>query len=159
MAATISISHKGQSYNIQVDLTSTISSFQIQLKELTSVPVENQKLLFKGKRASANGGDTLETFGLKDGTKVQMLGSTAEEISGLRVVEDEKKRMEQILRDRETQLRVRQLSARIGGQLMAMSMYRHILLRLVPKLQAQATVSMMSSHWHISQTPTWLALC
>ena len=113
MAAIISISHKGQSYNIQVHLTSTVSSFQAQLKELTSVPVENQKLLFKGKKASAKEGDTLETFGLKDGTKVQMLGSTVEEIGDLRAVEDEKKRMEQILRDRETQSRVRQLSARI----------------------------------------------
>ena len=31
-----------------------------------------------------------------------MLGSTVEEISGFRVMEDRKKRMEQILRNRET---------------------------------------------------------
>jgi len=105
MAATISVSHKGKSYNVQVHLTSTVSSFQARLQELTSVPVGNQKLLFKGKKASAKGSDTLEIFGLKGGTKVQMLGSTVEEIGGLRAVEDEKKQAERILRDRETQAR------------------------------------------------------
>jgi len=114
MAATISISHKGKSYNVQAHLTSTIYSFQAQLQELTSVPVENQKLLFKGKRASSKGRDTLEAFGLRDGTKVQVLGSTMEEIGDLRAVEDEKKQAERILRDRETQAMVRQtLSASI----------------------------------------------
>ena len=106
MTATISISHKGKPYNIQVHLTSTVSSFQAQLEELTSVPIENQKLLFKGKNASAKESDTLDIFGLKDGTKVQMLGSTIEEIGGLRTIEAEKKRTEQILRNRETQARV-----------------------------------------------------
>ena len=115
MAVTISVSHKGKSYNVQVYPTSTVSSFQEQLQELTSVPVENQKLLFKGKRASAKGSDTLEIFGLKDGTKVQMLGSTMEEIDGLKAVEDEKKQAERILKDRETQARVCQpLSAGIA---------------------------------------------
>ena len=107
MAATVSVSHKGKSYTVQVDLTSTVASFRAQLEELTSVPVENQKLLFKGKKVSAKGDDTLEVFGLRDGTKVQMLGSTVEEIGGLRAVEDEKKRTEHILRNRETQARVR----------------------------------------------------
>lgn len=107
MAATITVSHKGKSYTVQVDLTCTVSSFQAQLEELTLVPIENQKLLFKGKKTPAKGDDSLECFGLKGGIKVQMLGSTAEEISGLRAVEDEKKQMEQLLRDRETQMRVR----------------------------------------------------
>jgi hypothetical protein len=113
MTVTISISHKGKSYNVQVHSTSTVSSFQTQLEELTSVPVENQKLLFKGKRTSTKGSDTLEMFGLKDGTKVQMLGSTMEEIGGLRAVEDEKKQAEQVLRNRETQARVRRDSPRV----------------------------------------------
>lgn len=84
----------------------TVSSLQAQLEELTSVPVENQKLLFKGKKTAAKDDDTLQSFGLKDGIKVQVLGSTAEEISGLRAVEDEKMRIEQFLRDRETHVKV-----------------------------------------------------
>lgn len=110
-AATIFISHKGRSYSIQVHLKTMVTSFQAQLEELTSIPVENQKLLFKGKKASAKGSDTLEVFGLKDGTKVQMLGSTAEEVGGLRAIEDEKKQTEQILRNRELQARVCQTTS------------------------------------------------
>lgn len=106
MTVTISVSHKGKTHAVRVDLTNTVSSFQAQLKELTSVPIGNQKLLFKGKNASAKGDDSLEVFGLKDRIKVQMLGSTTEEVGSLRAVEDEKKRMEQILRNRETQTRV-----------------------------------------------------
>lgn len=106
MAATVSVSHKGKIYATQVDLTSTVSSFQAHLEELTSVPIEHQKYLFKGKKASAKSNDTLESFGLKDGVKVQMLGSTVEEVSGLRAVEDQRKRMEQTLRNRETQATV-----------------------------------------------------
>lgn len=107
MAATISVSHKGKSYAVQVDLTDSVSSFQAQLEELTSVPIENQKLLFKGKKTTAKGDGSLVSFGLKDGIKVQMLGPTVADISGLRALEDEKKRTEQVLRDRETQARVR----------------------------------------------------
>ena len=122
MSTNVSISHKGKSYVVQIDLTSTVSSFRAQLAELTSIPVENQKLLFKGKRASAKSDDTLEAFGLKDGTKVQMLGSTAEEIGGLRAVEDEKNRTEQILRNREGQARVLQTTfSSLSSRLTAIS--------------------------------------
>ena len=122
MAATVSVSHKGKSYAVQVDLTSTVTSFRVQLEELTSVPAENQKLLFKGKKASVKNDDTLEDFGLKNGTKVQMLGSTVEDIGGLRAVEDEKNRTEQILRKREGQARVRQTPfTSISGSLTVIS--------------------------------------
>jgi hypothetical protein len=80
MTATVFIPHKGKTYAVQVNLANTDSSFQPQLAEPTSVSVGNQELLFKGKKASAKGDDTLEVFGLKGGTKVQMLGSTVEEV-------------------------------------------------------------------------------
>ena len=47
----------------------------------------------KGKKVSAKGDTTLEVFGLNDGTEVQVLGST---VGG-----EGKKRMEQILRNRD----------------------------------------------------------
>ncbi|KAF9784985.1 WLM domain-containing protein [Thelephora terrestris] len=112
MTVTVPVSHKGKTHTVQVDLTSTVSSFQAQLKELTSVPIENQKLLFKGKNASAKSDDTLEIFGLTDRIKVQMLGSTAEEVGGLRAVEDERKQTEQTLRNREAQARTYSPSTR-----------------------------------------------
>ena len=52
----------------------------------------DQKLLFKGKKVLTKGETALEVFGLSDGTEVQVLGST---------VGGEKKRMEQILRNRD----------------------------------------------------------
>jgi hypothetical protein len=42
-----------------------------------------------------------------------MLGSAVEEVGGLMVVEDEKKRTEQIQRNRETQARVCQVNSQI----------------------------------------------
>ena len=80
MTASVFIPHKGKSHAVQVNLANTDSSFQPQLAEPTSVSVGNQELLFKGKRAFTKGDDTLEVFGLKGGTKVQMLGSTVEEV-------------------------------------------------------------------------------
>ena len=54
-------------------------------------------------------GDTLGDY-TKDRTNVQMLGATVEEVGGLVAAED-KKRTEEILRNRETQARVRQVNS------------------------------------------------
>jgi hypothetical protein len=54
----------------------------------TSVPVWNQELLFKGKKASAKSDDTLEAFGSRGGSKVQMPVFTVEENGDLRAVEE-----------------------------------------------------------------------
>jgi hypothetical protein len=43
---------------------------------------------------------TLLAAGIKDGTKIQMLGSTTEEIGGMHAVENEQKRRDQIMRER-----------------------------------------------------------
>lgn len=58
-----------------------------------------QKLLWKGKRA-ANDDTTLQQAGFKDGVKVQMLGSTVEEVGGIKAVEDERAKRERIMRER-----------------------------------------------------------
>jgi len=55
---------------------------------LPAHPAQNHKLLFGGNKASARSGDTLNIFGLKDGTKVQITESAVEETGGLRVVGD-----------------------------------------------------------------------
>jgi hypothetical protein len=155
MATTVSISHKGGTYAVQVDPKSRVSSFRAQLEELTSVPVANQKLRFKGRKVSAKDDDTLGVFGLKCGTMVQMLGSTVEEIGGLRAVEDEKKRTEQILRNRETQTKVRQVTfPSVERRLTDNVSHRRTLPRTDPKrpLPNSATVSTISNLWGVSQT-------
>lgn len=59
-----------------------------------------QKLLFRGRKAQHAGHATLAQVGLRDGTKVQMLGSTAQEIDSLNATESEHQRKERILRER-----------------------------------------------------------
>jgi hypothetical protein len=68
-----------------------------------------------------------------------MLGSTVEDIGGLMAVEDEKKRTEQIRRNRETQTRVRQVNSRaLENQSTDCNVScRRLLLRTDPKLRLE----------------------
>ncbi|ETW78704.1 glycoside hydrolase family 35 protein [Heterobasidion irregulare TC 32-1] len=78
----------------------TLAVLQTRLEELTSVPPPQQKLLYKGKKPSHEESTTLQDAGFKDGMKVQLLGATAEELGGMRKVEDEQRRRENIMRER-----------------------------------------------------------
>ncbi|OBZ74248.1 hypothetical protein A0H81_06399 [Grifola frondosa] len=73
----LTISHRGSTHRLSLLPHDTLAYLHARLEELTSVPPENQKLLYK----------------------VQM-GPTAEELGGLRAVEDEQKRRARILRER-----------------------------------------------------------
>lgn len=64
------------------------------------MPPSLQKLLFKGKKSNLQDTDTLAQAGFKTGTKVQMLGSTTEELGRTLAVEGEHQRKERILRER-----------------------------------------------------------
>lgn len=105
MTILVTVSHRGRSHSIACLATDTIGSFQSRLTDLTAVPVANQKFLYKGKKTSHSDQDTIEQVGLRDGIKVQMLGSTAEEIGGMRVVEDEVKEKERIMKERDEKYR------------------------------------------------------
>ncbi len=98
-AIELNVSHRGTTYSLSLLPDSTSDALQARLEELTSVPPSNQKLLHKGKKP-ITGDETIIDAGLKSGMKVQMLGSTAEEIGELRNVEDEHQRKERILRER-----------------------------------------------------------
>jgi hypothetical protein len=73
-----SVSHRGATHTLTLPPTTTLSLLQTELEALTGVAPENQKLLFKGKKATAGAESTLAQAGLKDGVKVQMLGSTSQ---------------------------------------------------------------------------------
>lgn len=64
------------------------------------MPPSLQKLLYKGKKPTLQDTDTLAQAGLKNGTKVQMLGSTTEELGRTLAAENEYQRKERILRER-----------------------------------------------------------
>lgn len=97
---TFSISHKGLTYPLSLLPDTTFDALQARLEELTSVPPANQKLLYKGKPAKVNGDTTIIQAGVKPGLKVQLLGSTAQELGELKHAEDEFQRRERIMRER-----------------------------------------------------------
>lgn len=94
------VSHRGKPYQLSFLPESTLSTLHARLEELTSVPPDHQKLLFKGKKATTSDDSTLLDAGLKPGLKVQMIGPTAKELEQMRGVENEKKRVDRVLRDR-----------------------------------------------------------
>jgi len=98
---SFSVSFRGTTHDFSLLPDSTLAELQARLEELTEVPPSLQKILWKGKKVMGNGEDiTLVEAGLKNGTKVQMLGSTAKELSGIKAVENENQRIERIMRER-----------------------------------------------------------
>lgn len=99
---SVTVSYRGTSYPLALLPDSTLAALQVQLEELTSVPPSLQKLLYKGKKAGlgAEHEATLSEAGLKNGMKIQMLGSTTEELGSLQAIESEQKRRDRILRER-----------------------------------------------------------
>ena len=96
---SFTVSHRGTAYPLCLLPDSTIASLHTQLEELTGVPPSLQKLLYKGKKTLGDEA-TISEAGIKEGLKVQMLGSTMQEIGGLKAVEDEQQRRNRIMRER-----------------------------------------------------------
>lgn len=99
MEITIFASHRGTTHPLSLLPDSSLAYLQTRLEELTSVPPDNQKLLYKGKK-SVSPDVSLLAAGLKDGAKVQVIGPTAEELVGLHAAETEHQRKDRILRER-----------------------------------------------------------
>ncbi|TBU34162.1 WLM-domain-containing protein [Dichomitus squalens] len=95
----LTFTHRGATHPLSLLPESTLAYLQERLEELTSVPQENQKLLYKGKKTLGPDA-TISDAGLKDGMKVQLIGPTAEELGGLKAAESEHQRKERILRER-----------------------------------------------------------
>ncbi|KAI0675850.1 WLM-domain-containing protein [Trametes maxima] len=96
---TIIVSYRGAAHPLALLPDSTLAYLQDRLEELTSVPVHNQKLLYKGKKTVPEGATVFDA-GLRDGSKMQLIGPTAEELGGLQAVEGEHQRKERILQER-----------------------------------------------------------
>ncbi|KAJ7262660.1 WLM-domain-containing protein [Mycena haematopus] len=102
MADTISltVSHRGIQHRLSVLSDSTLADLHATLEELTTVPPSMQKLLYKNSLKAGHDAMTLREAGLKDGTKVQMVGSTLQELDSLQAKEAEERRRNRILRER-----------------------------------------------------------
>ncbi|PIL24649.1 hypothetical protein GSI_12533 [Ganoderma sinense ZZ0214-1] len=95
----LTFTHRGTTHPLSLLPDATLAYLHDRLEELTSVPPENQKLLYKGKKTVGSAASISEA-GLKDGMKVQLIGATAEELGGLKATESEHQRKERILRER-----------------------------------------------------------
>ncbi|KAF8628726.1 hypothetical protein AX17_005948 [Amanita inopinata Kibby_2008] len=99
----LTISYRGAQHVLSLLPDSTLAALQVQLEELTSVPPSLQKLLYKGKKTTSTTQDdsvTLAEAGFKNGIKVQLLGATMQELGGMKAVENEQRKRENILRER-----------------------------------------------------------
>jgi hypothetical protein len=100
---SVPISYRGTTRPLSVLPESTLAELYARIEELTQVPPTLQKLLYKGKKATGASGAqdvTLRQAGFKDGMKVQMLGSTTQELESMKAVETENYRRERIMRER-----------------------------------------------------------
>ncbi|CAA7265149.1 unnamed protein product [Cyclocybe aegerita] len=100
---SLTVSFRGKQHVLSLLPDSTLSALYAQLEELTQVPPPLQKLLFKGKKLTGGSGDqdiSLGQAGLKDGTKIQLVAPTPQELEGMRTVENENQRRERIMRER-----------------------------------------------------------
>ncbi|PPQ75443.1 hypothetical protein CVT26_016217 [Gymnopilus dilepis] len=97
---SLTVSFRGKNHSISISPDSTLSELHRRIEELTEVPPSLQKLLYKGKKATASDEATIAEAGLKNGIKIQMLGSTSQELDGMKAVENENQRRERIMRER-----------------------------------------------------------
>lgn len=114
-AVEFTVTHRGKLHPLSLSPDTTIEALQSQLEELTLIPRANQKLLYKGKKPTLRESDTISQAGFKHGLKVQMLGSTTEELGELKQVEGEHQRRERIMKERalkpQAKVRTRNLCA------------------------------------------------
>ena len=100
---SFTVTFRGVPHALSIPPATTLAELHLQLEELTGVPPALQKLLYKNKKSPGNNDIeqmTVSDAGLKNGIKVQMLGSTTQDLDGLRAVENEHSRAERILRER-----------------------------------------------------------
>ena len=98
---SFTVTHRGTAYPLTLLPDATLTSLNARLEELTGVPPSLQKLLYKGRKTLGDDA-SIQQSGIKSGSKVQMLGSTLDEIGGLKAVEDEQQKRNRIMRERAT---------------------------------------------------------
>ncbi|KAK7028321.1 zinc metallo proteinase [Favolaschia claudopus] len=97
---SFSVAHRGIQHQLSLDLDGTLGELYATLEDLTTVPPTFQKLLYKNNPKTAHDEMTLREAGIKKGTKIQMVGSTLQELDGLQAKEAEERKRNRILRER-----------------------------------------------------------
>ncbi|KAF7291497.1 Zinc metalloproteinase [Mycena kentingensis (nom. inval.)] len=95
------VSHRGTQHRVSLLPSDPLTELHGALEELTTVPPDMQKLLYKNSpRGGAKPEMTLREAGMKDGMKIQMVGSTLKELGGMQAKEAEERKRDRILRER-----------------------------------------------------------
>ena len=97
---SFTVTHRGSSHPLSLLPETTLESFHATLEQLTGVPPSLQKLLYKGRKSIGSDQLSIVEAGIKNGLKMQMLGSTVREISGFKAEENEQQRKNRILKER-----------------------------------------------------------
>ncbi|KAL0571435.1 hypothetical protein V5O48_010525 [Marasmius crinis-equi] len=98
---TVNVSHKGQNFSLSLLPDSTLALLLERLEELTSIPPPLQKLLYKGSKSTKRDDSiTLAEAGIKDGMKIQVIGTTAQQLDQLKATENEQQRRDRIMKER-----------------------------------------------------------
>ncbi|GJJ11396.1 hypothetical protein Clacol_005629 [Clathrus columnatus] len=92
------ITYKGVNHDISILSSETLESLQDHIYEKTAVPPSFQKLLYKGKKGDID--TPISEAGLQNGTKVMLLGSTEQDVGLMKATEAEKKRKDEVLKQR-----------------------------------------------------------
>ena len=101
--ANLHIIYRGTTHERSVADNTTFSDLHAQLEDHFGVAASNQKLVYKGKKASHDGDVSLAEAGLGEGTKITLLGPTSEELGGMKKDEEEKARRDRIMAKRAAQ--------------------------------------------------------
>ncbi|KAF6761814.1 WLM domain-containing protein [Ephemerocybe angulata] len=118
---SFSVAFRGTTHRLALLSSTPLSELEAQLQELTGVPPGLQKLIFKGKKAQHQGDAPIGEIGIKNNSKIQLLGTTAQELDGLKNVEDEKHRRERIMRERAMKPQYKVQPARSSGRISTLS--------------------------------------
>ncbi|KAG9102961.1 hypothetical protein FRC06_000666 [Ceratobasidium sp. 370] len=92
------VNHGATGFDVALSPTNSIDDLKQRLYELTSVPVDKQKLFWKGMK---RGGVVLGELGLKNGSKITLVGASEGAIQSMHRAEAEASRRAEIMRNRE----------------------------------------------------------
>lgn len=98
---TLHVAFRGNTHDLTFPSSTPLSTLTASLEELTFVPPHLQKLLYRGKKATSQSDDvSLLDAGFKNGIKVQLLGSTPDQVEDMHKAESEKRRRDDIMKAR-----------------------------------------------------------
>ncbi|CAE6418219.1 unnamed protein product [Rhizoctonia solani] len=93
------VTHGGSAFDVTICSNDTLEQLQQTLYERTSVPIDKQKLLWKGMKRGAT---RLDHAGLKNGSKVTIIGTPEKAIELMHKAEADAARRADIIRARES---------------------------------------------------------